>query len=314
MNNKVYKITDKQLNVIVESQKNSPQLQTELFDRSGDILGKMLSNMFKNSVKLFKYLSGIKVEIHKNDSGKGVPIKYKKKNPLAPLGLGESKLSTPKISGILPDESGFDDGVFSDGFLVFPVKFKFLNLAESQENQNLQYATWNIEVKVTVNGDTLELELERFISGAPRRVQVSRTRGGNQQTQSDREYLEDVPMDYSALSVIFIGDNQAKKFMDVIQKTVIEDILTPFVTRYNRNVGQDGRIEIPKVRVKVNPEFITTEISKQTNLSDNEIQDIKDAMNALKQQRDRYQNIPGSEEYISQLRQTYIELQKRLPK
>lgn len=302
-NQKVYKITESQLKVIVESQQGSPQLQTEIFDRSAEILGKGLKNLFTNSVKLFKYVQGIKVEIHNTNKGKSTPFKYKKKNPLAPLGLGDATTSTPKINGVIPNVSGIDDELFSNGTMIYPVKFKFLNLAENKQNQPLQYATWNIEVSVEVDGNDLTLVLDSFTSGQPRRTQrIKKT--------NDVEYTEEIPVDYAALSVVFIGQNQANKFMDIIKKQFLDSILKPFIAQYNKNTGE--KITIPNIRTKVNPDFITTEIAKNTKLSDTEVDEIKAAMLELKNQYNKYKNVKGSEEYVNTIQKTYVRLQNKI--
>ena len=91
---KVYKINENQLKLIVESQKSSPQLQTEAFDHTAQAFGKLLSWGFKQSINAFKYFAGIGVNVYHGKvfttTGK-YPVK--KQNPLAPLSLYSPQLT-----------------------------------------------------------------------------------------------------------------------------------------------------------------------------------------------------------------------------
>jgi len=93
-NRQVYKISEKQFKLIVEIQKRSPQLQTEILDRTAGAFTKLLSFGFKQSMNAIRYLAGIGVNVFYGDrytpTGK-FPVK--KSNPLAPLSLYQPELA-----------------------------------------------------------------------------------------------------------------------------------------------------------------------------------------------------------------------------
>jgi hypothetical protein len=103
---KVYKITDKQMKLIVENQKkgspqlivtkksNDKQLQTEILDSLGNLFTKILTGAFKVSVNAIKYLMGVGVNVYYGEQySKGGKYPVVKNNPLAPLSITKATLT-----------------------------------------------------------------------------------------------------------------------------------------------------------------------------------------------------------------------------
>jgi len=337
-NNRVYKITDKQFNLIVENQKSSPQLQTEMFDAAADGLFKLIKFGFKNGVKLFKYMQGIKVEIDIKNAAGSTLFSYRKKNPLAPLGLSDPQIkrSPEGLETILPKNtilsSDKDNIAFTSGIITYPVKFKFLNLAEKKENQELQYVTWKImiEVKVFDQGERIILKLIDFsssdisINSFVKAIENDLTNNNNSKLKERNveaallKQMTKIRGGSDDFVIKFLGRDQANRFMQVVEKQFIISVIRPFIQKYNndRKVG-DPELVIPKIEVDVNPKLITGEVKKIINTSDNSSEistdEIIKAIQEIRDQYNKYENIEGSEEYLKELNSIWEYLHSLLP-
>ena len=190
---KIYKFNQNQLKLIVESQKSSPQLQTEILDRTADNFGKILTWGFKQSINAFKYLSGIGVNVFYGNrytpTGK---FPLKKRNPLAPLSLYKPQLAglpqnyqnifktfyneigTNKNQNNTttnnqqttdqsnPGETSIDAVINELKFdnvngVTYQIKFQFQNLKkEAKENAELMMTTWGLIFNVKCEGNATE--------------------------------------------------------------------------------------------------------------------------------------------------------------
>lgn len=219
----IYKIDERQFNLIVEQQKKQdPQLQTEAFEALADAFGKLLTSTFKGTVNVFKYFTGIRVNVFRggqfSKSGK-VPVK--KNNILAPLSLYKPELQgLPKnfeklfvslnggINNIsqeidTPEEEKqadsiventmsnlvFDD-VKQENPITYPIKFEFQNInKEHKVNQAIMMTTWNLAFTVTsdkkdvTEQSTLTFNLFAFSSQGPSIERMLSSLGKNKEDQ-----------------------------------------------------------------------------------------------------------------------------------
>jgi hypothetical protein len=322
---KVYKFNENQLKLIVESQKSSPQLQTEILDQTanavGNIIGKVLSFGFKQSVNAFKFFNGIGVNVYQGTLfTKEGKVDIKKHNPLAPLSLynptlvslpqGYQNLFTTISNGLNVNaqqnqEEILQNMTFDDvPKVVYRIKFQFQNLKkDAKENSALMMTTWSLVFKVDCNGkateqSTMNFTLDRFTSEGVSLERVISQMMGSQTNPNAMNTISGNLGAIDELSLIFTKQDQAQKFEKVMKKQ-IDDHMKIMIAQLNKQMGVTNAIKTPQVTVKVNPNLIGD--SKQ-DLSNMNVDDIQNDIDECLRQIQLYQNDANHEAYVASLR------------
>ena len=333
---KIYKFNKNQMKLIVESQKSSPQLQTEILDQTADAFGKFLTFGFRQSANIFKYFTGIGVNVffgtQFTPTGK-VPIK--KNNPLAPLSLykptltelptGYEKLFETVAGGIKTIDATKEQGQdnqdkdtnkeeesnqtlkqlkFDDvDQILYRIKFEFQNLQKNaKENQSIMATTWGLIFKAKCSGNITETNqitftLVGFTSQGPSAEQYL-----SALTDKDKNaILKMVGTSGKGFSLIFSDQSQAAKFAKVM-KTQIDKHMKVIIGNLNADMGVNV-IKVPTVDIVINPTLIgDSKIQPQNQPVDpNQLaEDIKTITEKIKE----YQNNTdtNSQTFLKQLR------------
>lgn len=339
---KVYKINENQLKLIVGKQKQSPQLQTEVLDRTAEGFGKLLSWGFKQSINAFKFFNGIGVNVFSGDrftpNGK-FPVK--KYNPLAPLSLYNAKLTDlPKnyqnlfktISTGIPSTDNNDDAddeynvdsLVNDEFrfdtvknITYPVKFEFQNLKrEAKENSDLMMTTWALIFNVTSKGiatsySSMDWELVGFSSQGASITRFLSAMMNKENTTNDvlrtlSKYDEDF-IGANRLSLIFSSVSESEKFNKVMKKQ-IEVHMKTIIEQLNAKMGVKNAIKTPEIVVKVNPTLIGDAKIQPQNKPTLSLEEIENDMSEILEQIQKYKNQKTYQEYIKKLIYIYNKL------
>ena len=320
---KIYKVNERQLKVIVESQKSSPQLQTEVLDSLGGMFLGLLTSTFKRTSQAFKYFAGIGVNVYYDDrftsSGK-FPIK--KNNPLAPLSIYKSELSgLPQnyqnlfktiygdMDKVQQNKNIIDQLKFdSVNGIVYPIKFQFQNLKkEAKENSSLMMTTWSLVFNVVSSGraidnNEMKFELVKFISQGPA---ISQFLSQASKNKNDQDILNVISQYASAQmssnELIFNSQSEANRFKQAM-KNQIDEHMKVIIGLVNAKMGVNQVIKIPTVTVDVSPNLVgDSNIQPQNKKPNITIQQLDTDINEIQRQINLYTGQDQYKDYIKDL-------------
>ncbi len=330
---KVYKFNEKQLKLIVESQKSKPELQLEILDQTANAFGKFLTWGFKQSVNAFKYLTGIGVNVYIGDkftrTGK-FPVK--KQNPLAPLSLYNSELSAlPKgyenlfktiYNGAqagqdIENQNTENNDVFQnivnnlkfDSFdgITYPIKFQFQNLQrDAKENATLMMTTWGLKFNVASSGKATEQNnmIFNLVAFSSQGASMDRFLAMASKTEKNNDLLKMISRFGSAnadnMSLIFSDAGQAQKFEKVMKKQ-IDDHMKVLIGHLNSDMGVKNTIKAPTITVKVANTLIGDVKLQPENQPARPVDEIDNDIKELNRQIQLYQNQENYKDYVTQL-------------
>jgi len=330
---KIYRINENQLKVIVESQKSSPQLQTEVLDSLASGFGKLLTFTFKQSVNAFKYFSGIGVNVFIGNkytsTGK---VKLKKNNPLSPLSLYNAKLtslpqgyeklfttistgikgvseSQPKDAKPVSYESILKNLKFDNtNGITYPIKFEFQNLdKKAKENSVIMMTTWGLIFNVVCAGQasepsTMTFNLVSFQSQGPSfdlfLKQLAQSEKKDQELIKSLSKFNTTGRD--TFSLIFSNASQSRKFETVMAKQ-IQDHMKVLIGHLNSDMGVKKAIQVPTIKVTVANTLIGDVKLQAENQKAPPVDEIDDDIEEIQRQIKLYQDQDQYRSYIQDL-------------